>query len=159
MINVIKRPLILGIVWTVIKTVFKIIYKLLSFLNLQPTLFVALVGLVLLLTGLLKNSVVLTFLCVALMFSVAYAVIVSIKKLLGMGGDKPKKSKGVQIINETSSENAESVERKDSRPSYPKYYRVKQNAAYVMAEYGDRYELYLKTKNGLQKVRTDYKQK
>lgn len=40
---------------------------------------------------------------------------------------------------------------------YPKYYRVSQNKDYVMAEYKDRYELYLKKDGKLFKVRTDAK--
>lgn len=39
----------------------------------------------------------------------------------------------------------------------PVYFTVKQNPNYVMAEYSDRFELFLKTKKGLQKVRVDYK--
>ncbi len=37
------------------------------------------------------------------------------------------------------------------------YFRVKQNPNYLMAEYTDRYELFVKTDGGLKKVRTDYK--
>lgn len=40
---------------------------------------------------------------------------------------------------------------------YPKYYAVKQNRNYVMAEYEDRYELFVKYNGGLKRVRTDYK--
>lgn len=40
---------------------------------------------------------------------------------------------------------------------YPKYYAVKQNRNYVMAEYEDRYELFVKCNGGLKRVRTDYK--
>ena len=40
---------------------------------------------------------------------------------------------------------------------YPKYFSVKQNKNYVMGEFADRYELYLKTDKGLKLVRTDYK--
>lgn len=39
----------------------------------------------------------------------------------------------------------------------PRYFRVRQNPNYVMAEYSDRYELYLITPNGLKLTRTDYK--
>ncbi len=37
------------------------------------------------------------------------------------------------------------------------YFRVKQNPNYVMAEYTDRYELFVMSSDGLKKVRTDYK--
>lgn len=39
----------------------------------------------------------------------------------------------------------------------PVYYEVKQNKNYVMAEYSNRYELYLKTESGLTLIRTDLK--
>ncbi len=45
------------------------------------------------------------------------------------------------------------VKPKDS----PKYYTVRQNSNYIFAEYNDRYELFLKTPNGLKHVRTDRK--
>ena len=38
-----------------------------------------------------------------------------------------------------------------------KYYEVKQDSRYVFAEYDDRYELFLKTNDGLKYVKTDYK--
>lgn len=37
------------------------------------------------------------------------------------------------------------------------YFKVAQNPNYVMAEYVDRYELFLQTENGLKKIREDYK--
>ena len=37
------------------------------------------------------------------------------------------------------------------------YYEVKQDNRYMFAEYPDRYELFLKTDNGLKYVKTDYK--
>ena len=40
---------------------------------------------------------------------------------------------------------------------YPRYYAVSQNKQYVMAEYRDRYELYLKKDGKLFRVRTDLK--
>ena len=39
----------------------------------------------------------------------------------------------------------------------PVYYAVKNQPNYIMAEYSDRYELFLKTKKGLLRVRVDYK--
>lgn len=40
--------------------------------------------------------------------------------------------------------------------NYPKYYKVK-NSGCIMAEFEDRYELYVKTYNGLKRIRVDYK--
>ena len=107
-------------------------------------------------TGTLKNSVVLTVFYVAVIFSIVYAIFTTIKKLLGFGGKKVSKSKGVQIVDEEKSSSSDDKEDQDTT-DYPKYYKVKQNPAYVMAEFKDRYELYLKTKDGLKLVRTDYK--
>ena len=45
-----------------------------------------------------------------------------------------------------------------SDPTFIGYFKVKQNPNYLMAEYTDRYELFLKTETGLKKVRVDYKQ-
>ena len=58
---------------------------------------------------------------------------------------------------EQSVESQPIIQNQSSCSQYPKYYNVKQNKNYVMAEYEDRYELYLKTQSGLSKVRTDYK--
>ena len=78
------------------------------------------------------------------------------------------KSKGVQIISEKNDgasreasdqagANDQQVPIIEKQIEKPKYYRVKQNPEYLMAEYADRYELYRITPNGLVKVRTDYK--
>lgn len=40
-----------------------------------------------------------------------------------------------------------------------KYYEVKQDPRYVFTEYSDRYELFIKTPDGLKYVKTDYKNK
>ena len=45
----------------------------------------------------------------------------------------------------------------ESIPAYPRYFAVRQNKDYIMAEYADRYELYLKDRYGLKKIRIDYK--
>lgn len=44
-----------------------------------------------------------------------------------------------------------------SEQEKPKYYRVKQNPNYVMAEYSDKYELYKITNGKLTLIRTDFK--
>ncbi len=156
MISATKNRALLGIVWAIIKTVFKLVYGILKFLNLHLAFLVAIVGVVLFFTGALKNSVVLTVFYVAVIFSIVYAIFTTIKKLLGIGGKKVSKSKGVHIVDEEKNSSNIDVDGEDTI-DYPKYYKVKQNPAYVMAEYNDRYELYLKTKDGLKLVRTDYK--
>ena len=156
MISATKNRALLGIIWAIIKTVFKLVYGILKFFNLHIAFLVAIVGVVLFFTGTLKNSVVLTVFYVAVIFSIVYAIFTTIKKLLGFGGKKVSKSKGVQIVDEEKSSSSDDKEDQDTT-DYPKYYKVKQNPAYVMAEFKDRYELYLKTKDGLKLVRTDYK--
>ena len=82
-----------------IKLVFKVIYKVLSLFHLQLFLFVVLVGLILFLTGVLTSSPVakiITF--VAVCFSLVYALITSVRSLLGLNGKKKKKFGAVEVI-------------------------------------------------------------
>lgn len=146
-----------------IHAIFSFAYKIINFFHLQFTLLVLLIGLVLYLTGLLERNLSLKIIyVVVLLFSVLSAVFLTIKKLFGV--KKEKQEKNVQIIKQetaTKNENEtllnEQPVSKETNSAYPKYYNVKQNGNYLMAEYEDRYELYLKTTQGLQKVRTDYK--
>ncbi len=163
-----RNRLIIGLIWKTIKVFFTVIYGILEFLSLQYTLLIGLIGVVLYFTGALDNNrVVLVIFCLILALSLIYAVISSIKKLLGID-KKVKRSKGVQIVsNNTENQSQEHNEQEANievqntiippANQYPKYFKVKQNPAYVMAEYQDRYELY-KIENGkLVRVRIDYK--
>ena len=156
---------------------FSVIYKVLSLFNLQFTLLVALVGVVLYFTGTLSNGgAVAIIFYVALIASIIYAIVASIRKLLGLG-KKVKRSKGMQIV-EGSKENQDGtgvgtcnvgaqpltsgqiVEPQQvivQQVDKPRYYRVKQNPEYIMAEYSDRVELFKISGSKLIKVRTDYK--
>lgn len=144
--------------------VFTVVYKILSVLNLQLTLFVLLIGAVLFLTGTLnKNPTVLLIFQIILICSVVYAIISTLKRMLGIK-KKPKKSKGAQILTTDGENNVNvaDIENGSERQiqveqDAPTYFRVKQNPEYVMAEYKDRYELFRITKDGLKRVRTDYK--
>ena len=162
-----KNRLFFGIIKTIIRAVFGVVNKILSFLNLQPTLLLILLGIVLYFTGTFDKSPAFTIVYeLLIVVSVVYAVIATIKKLLGLD-KKVKKSKGAQIVN---SENAKE-ENKDQQETKiepeikeqskdvekPIYFRVKQNSEYVMAEYKDRFELYKIIDGQLKKVRTDYK--
>ncbi len=146
------------------KTVFSIVYKILNFFNLIPAVFIFLLGAVLYFTGVfVKYPVILYLFEGCLIFALIYAIVATIRKLLGID-KKVKKSKGAQIISgkdggeqtpqtailppKTENNNTEKV---------PRYFRVKQNPDYVMAEYDDRYELYLIKDGNLRKIRTDYK--
>ncbi len=126
------------------------------------TLLIALLGLVLYFTGVFEqNSALLILFYFLLIISIAYAILATIKKLLGLD-KKVKKSKGAQII---STETEDKKQTEEIRPEQtqqtkvdtPTYFRVKNHPDYVMAEYHDRYELFRKTENGLKKIRTDYK--
>lgn len=164
-----RNRLIFGIIWKTVKVFFTVIYSILSFFNLHYTLLVGLIGVVLYFTGALDNNrAVLIVFCLILILTIVYAIVASIRKLLGLD-KKVKRSKGVQIVPEKQVENTaenstNEVEQNftqqhqaDIQTEKPKYYRVKQNPSYVMAEYSDRYELF-KLENGtLKKVRTDYK--
>ncbi len=159
----------IGKIKKVIAAIFKGIYKVLSVFNLQFTLLVGLVGVVLHFTGFLSsNGGVLIGYCIAFIGSVVLAVVLTIRKLLGIG-KKPKEKKPVKIVNPEDKQ-TQAKQEIDDQPvaqpqpapqpkasNQPTYYLVKQNSNYVMAEYDDRYELYRRTPNGLQKIRTDYK--
>ncbi len=143
-----------------------------SFFSLQYTLLLALIGVVLHFTGTLEsNRAVLVVYAILLVLSFVYAIIASIKKLLGLD-KRIKKKKGVQIVENPSTDtpvnqqpiNAEQNPQQIYSPQTvrptlesPRYYKVRQNPNYVMAEYSDRYELFLIENGGLKKVRTDYK--
>ena len=158
-----KNRLIFGIIKTIFGAVFGVLYKLIALLNLQLTLLLLLIGAVLFLTGVFEQGqTFLTLYQVLLVISAVYAVISIIKQLLGIE-KKVKRSKGAQIID--SQVQTEKLEQPLIAPTYtqiepqqkPVYYRVKQNPEYVMAEYGDRYELFRVTDGQMKKIRTDYK--
>ena len=178
----IKCRLITGIIKKIITTVFKAIYKVLSVFNLQPLLFVLVVGLILFLTGTITdNPTVRTTFIVLIILSVVYAVIASLYKLFSLGRKKGKKMQIVDNrtgevytdngkINESvpasyeqnvySGQTAtanEPVYRQTPTQNYPIYFTVRQNPKYFFAEYADRYELFYKSPNGIKHIRTDRK--
>ena len=165
-----KNRLIVGVVWKIIKMFFTVVYSVLSFFSLHYTLLLALIGVVLHFTGTLEaNRAVLVVYALLLVLSIVYAVVASIKKLLGL--DKHiKKKKGVHIVENPTVENAQppNFSPQCSQQGYeqspvntvsetPKYYRVRQNPNFIMAEYSNRYELFVIENGTLKKIRTDYK--
>lgn len=176
----------------VLKLIFKVIYKILSLFHLQFFLFVVLVGAILFLTGVLNDSEIakiITFIVVCI--SLVYALVMTIRSLLGLNRKGKKKYGKVEVLDTEYSKDAEnelkqqenpnrenSVSEKmptsagedsessegiekyftDEQPKLPKYFAVRGKPDYVMAEFDDRYELYLKSGNGLKRVRIDYKQ-
>ncbi len=169
-----RNRLVLGIIWKTVKVVFTVVYTILSFFSLQYTVLLGLVGVVLYFTGTLSASrVVLIIYLLLLVFSVVYAIISSIRKLLGLD-KKVKRSKGVQIVEKGEEQVGEQVDAeqtakvKAEKPvqvenfnqrvsNSPKYFRVKQNPSLLMAEFDDRFELYRVEQGKLKKIRTDYK--
>lgn len=161
----------IGKIKKVITSILKGVYSVLCVFNLQFALLVALVGVVLHFTGVLStNGGVLIGFCGAFIASILLAVILTVRKLLGLG--KPKEDKPVQIVSQVDGVQGSSASQ--SQPiveshgqenlvttwpakERPVYYLVKQNQNYVMAEYSDRYELFEKTPNGLKRIRTDFK--
>ena len=142
----------------IVKFIFKIIYAVIALFNLQLALFVLLVGALLYFTGTMSTYPVLSSIFqIALVLSAVYAIVTTLKKTLGLE-KKVKKSKGVQIVQQQKeTKKQEQNQSVATELEKPRYFTVKQNPNYVMAEFSDRYELYLKSKNGLEKVRTDYK--
>lgn len=156
-----KTAFISGAIAGVIKTVIKVVNKALKVFKLRLFVFVALLGAILYFTGALDGDTTLTvFVVVALAFSLALSITSNVKRFTKK--DK-KENRGVQIVSQTETEETlepkeEQITKTQIEEKYPKYFNVKQNANYLMAEYIDRYELLLKTPNGLVKVRTDYKE-
>lgn len=161
-----KSPLVFGAIKKIFVSIFKMIYKVLALFNLQLTLFVGLISFVLYITGTLKDNPKLVIIVViVLVLSLVYAVYATLKKVFRV----VKRQTPVKIVKPCPNEESVNMQDKNiaNTPqevkgvSYeeekPVYYKVKQDSRYVMAEYSDRYELLLKTPNGLAKVRTDYK--
>jgi len=171
----------------IISTVFQAVYAVISLLKLQFVILVSVLWLILHFTGItVKYPIANLFLSLALIASVIYAVVSILKALLGLGGKK-KKRRGAQLVksskraakedDDTVAETATSVSENTfnnaaaaaatpvqpsaqvaaERVEEPKYFRVKQNPDLVMAEYGDRYELYKISGGSLVKIRTDFK--
>lgn len=161
--------LIIGGIKKIVKGALSFVYKLIKVFNLQLSLLVVLVGAILFFTGAFENNATMEVIfLIVFIISVFYAAISSVRKVLSLGTEPKEKKARVEIIKtdgekKIERESNEPKEEKTSSPNQteegkPKYYRVKQNPQYVMAEYSDRYELYYRTESGLKKVRTDYKE-
>ncbi len=161
----VKRYLLFGIIKKIITAVAKIIYKILSLFHLELTLLCAVLGCVIEIAygSVSKSKTSLIVFHVILAATVLYALL----RTLGVGKrkksqkDEEKPKKSVKETEETyeNAKHTENFEEKSVpvREEAPRYFRVKQNPKYVMAEYSDRYELFLDTDSGYEYVRTDYK--
>ncbi len=153
--------MIIGAIKKIIKTIFRALYAVISLLNLQFTLFVAVVGLILYLTGVLTgNDVVKVCFIVLIAISLVYALVATLSKLFGL--DKREKRVRREKVKEEEGEDyypSSPTEREYSSEGaeQPRYFRVKQNPNLIMAEYEDRYELYEVDGKNMKKIRTDYK--
>ena len=167
----------MGLIVKAIKAVLKGIYKVFTLFNLQFALLVVLIGVVLYFCGVFEGGgIPIMIFAIVFIFSIFVAVIGTINKILNLGKEdssksKKKKSAGVQVVqtnNQTvpeqngqvmivQGENTTQVYTQVAQVEQPKYYRVKQNKNYVMAEYSNRYELFVITPQGLKLVRTDMK--
>lgn len=166
----------------IIVAVVKLVYGILRAFNLQWAFLIAIIGGILYLTGSMQaNESLKIILYVLFGLSVVSAFLLSGKKIT----KKDKKEKKVKENKDKSNAKAEDSETETVKseqslsqgqtvqqgytaptmetpiilPEQPRYYAVKQNPNYVMAEFSDRYELYKKTPQGLARVRTDYKER
>ena len=162
-----KSRLIFGIFKSMFGAVFGVLYKLISLFNLQFTALTLLIGIVLYFTGVFEQSSAFkTIYQLLIVLSAVYAIIATIKKLLRLD-NKVKKSKGAQIKTLSSEEKNERkeerieelprVKEQENKEEKPRYFRIKKNPNFVMAEYSDRYELYKIEGGRLIKIRSDYK--
>ncbi len=174
-----ESHLLFGGIKKIIKAVFSFIYKVLRFFNLQLALLVVLVGVILFFAGVFEGNVVVEMVFyIILIAAIFYGVVATVKKVLFSYKTEDNKRAKVEIVKkdeevETLSQNSvpqqdealvltknnTSIFQQSERfVKGPKYYNVKQNPNFIMAEFSDRFELYEKTQNGLKKVRTDYKE-
>jgi hypothetical protein len=154
----------------ILTTVLMAIYKVLALVNLQPAIFVVVLGLIVLLTGSFTTYPILkTVFLILLGLCVLYAVIITFCKLFGFG--TKKNNSKIQIVNEKAKEPQAKPqtptpapketqfdrENTPKTPEYPIYSRVKNHPNLLMAEFSDRYELYKKENGKLIRLRQDYK--
>ena len=152
-----KNRLIIGAISKFFKTVSTFIYKILKTFRLHLTLLVILTGIILFFCGVFEDNATAEMIYfIVLIASVFYAVIGTVRAILFPKPKEEKKRAKVDIVKkeETEEEKAEQTDKEK-----PVFYKVKQNNSYIMAEYKDRYELFVKTPEGLKRVRTDYKEK
>lgn len=161
----VKRYLVVGIIKKIVTAVAKIIYKILSLFHLEFTLLCVVLGCVLEIANgtVSKSKTSLIVFHAILAATVVYAFL----RTLGIGkrpkSEKKERKEKQTAPDEEQTKQIEEVERSFNEnvalkiEEQPKYFRVKQNPKYVMAEYTDRYELFLDTGSGYEYVRTDYK--
>lgn len=180
----VKNRVIFGIISRTLKIVLTFIYKIFAIFNLVYTCFFAVLGLVLYVLGVFeKNTDILMIFYLFLGLSVVYAIVKTIlnvvnfnKKIFHKNSKTAEKKEEVKQTDNTESfeeenqfnnkkevnvefENGESF-KPISNQFYvekPRYYYVKQNHNYVVADFSNRVELLLITEQGFKKIKTEYK--
>ncbi len=167
-----KTLFIFGLIKKLFVYIFKFLYIIIKFLNLQLAVLVGLIGLLLYITGKLEGGALATIFYILLVLSLFYAIIKTIQSILFPKSKKEKNTRKVEIVDTKETTTQTTVPPVSPVPptqtavppiapptdaKYPQYFVVKQNPKYIMAEFSDRYELYEKTAHGLVKVRTDPK--
>lgn len=96
--NIFKSRLIFGAIKGIISTVFKTVYRILGLFNLQITLLVLVVGLILLITGVFASvPAILTAFWIALALSIVLAGFLTVSKVKKWGGKIFKKKKDTRL--------------------------------------------------------------
>lgn len=162
-----RSRLIFGAIRRLIRGVFTSIYRVLSLFNLQLTILCLCVGAILYLTGALNSSdVLLVVYLIVLGLSVAYAVVATFRRILGL--DKKKDKKEIQrrepVVEQPVHQEYQPQQQidvdfptKTVENETPKYFKVKGHPDYVMAEYSNRYVLYKVVNGKMIEIRIDYK--
>lgn len=159
----------IAIIFGAVKVAFDIVYKVLKLLKLQFLLSVLFVGTILFIVKVLpSNTKVLIIFLVFVVLGVLYTLIGNaqrFRKFFAKFEREKKEAPTPKANSEPESyyqeqpklEQREEPKKYYSKEKYPKYFAVNQNQNYVMAEYKDRYELYIKKEGKLFRVRTDMK--
>lgn len=153
-----KNRLIIGAISKFFKTVSTFIYKILKTFRLHITLLVILTGIILFFCGVFENNATAEMIYfIVLIASILYAVVGTVRAVLFPNPKEEKKRAKVDIVKKEARGKGNALV--EPTVEKPVFYKVKQNNSYIMAEYKDRYELFVKTPEGLKRVRTDYKEK
>ncbi len=142
--------------------VFKLIYAILKALKVRILALWLLVSVILAVCGVFKRTGMWVFwtgcgVCLFITFAAWMIAVYSLFKRKGL----PRKQE--EPPEEEPKEESKNGERKNGEPPaparirYPIWFDVQGNPDYCFAEYADRYELYYRGEEGLERVRVDYK--
>ena len=157
----IKSRVIVHAVFALVGAIVKTVYKILKVFHVRFLALMTLLGVIFYYTEVFTNYKKITVCYVIVL--VVYFLSLTLKGYRKITKSKKKNTQNgsVKIVSQTQEQEEQSIAVESAikeEVKYPKYYSVKQNANYVMAEFSDRYELYKKTSTGLSRVRIDYKE-